>query len=163
MIEASQQKAAEANEPTLQEQLEAASEKRKAQQKAQKEAQQRAAQTARTEPNQDPALSAAQQRQLQALQSRDIAVKAHEMAHATAAAGLSGVPTYTYQTGPNGERFAIGGQVNIDMSPGRTPEETLTKASRILAAATAPPIRQVLTTTLQCRRREWQALLVLKS
>lgn len=141
MIEASQQNAAESKEPSLQDQLEKASEKRKAQQKAQQEAQQRAAQTAqaaRAEQSQDPALSAAQQRQLQALQSRDIAVKAHEMAHATAAAGLSGVPTYTYQTGPNGERFAIGGQVNIDMSPGRTPEETLTKASRILAAATAP-------------------------
>ena len=141
MIESSQQKAAVSNQPSLQDQLEEASEKRKAQQKAQQEAQQRAAQTAQTarsEQSQDPALSAAQQRQLQALQSRDIAVKAHEMAHAAAAAGLSGVPTYTYQTGPNGERFAIGGQVNIDMSPGRTPEETLTKASRILAAATAP-------------------------
>lgn len=46
--------------------------------------------------------------------------------------------SFTYETGPDGKRYAVGGEVGIDVSGGRTPEETLAKAERIRAAALAP-------------------------
>ncbi len=84
-------------------------------------------------------LSDAEQRQVAELKERDREVRAHEMAHVAAGAGLvTRGASYTYQTGPDGQRYAIGGEVGIDTSPGRTPEETLAKAERIRAAALAP-------------------------
>lgn len=75
---------------------------------------------------------------IESLKKRDAAVRAHETAHATAGGGLTGSPSYEYQTGPDGKRYAVGGHVSIDTSPGKTPEETLAKAAKIQAAATAP-------------------------
>jgi len=72
------------------------------------------------------------------LKSRDSAVRAHEMAHVAAAGGLAGAPSFSYQTGPDGQRYAIGGSVSIDTSPERKPEDTITKAQRIRSAALAP-------------------------
>ncbi len=73
------------------------------------------------------------------LQKRDREVRAHEMAHVAAGGGLvQGGATYTWETGPDGRRYAVGGEVQIDVSPGRTPEETLSKAQQISAAALAP-------------------------
>jgi hypothetical protein len=73
------------------------------------------------------------------LKQRDQKVRQHEMAHLTASGGLAqGGPNYTYQKGPDGQNYAIGGHVNIDISPGKTPTETLQKAQIIQAAATAP-------------------------
>lgn len=73
------------------------------------------------------------------LKARDTEVRQHEQAHLAAAGGLaiSGA-TYTYQRGPNGVNYAIGGEVQIDTSPGATPEETITRAASIQAAANAP-------------------------
>ena len=34
--------------------------------------------------------------------------------------------------------YAVGGEVNIDTSPGRTPQETIDKARQVQAAALAP-------------------------
>jgi hypothetical protein len=72
------------------------------------------------------------------LKARDSAVRAHEMAHVSAAGGLAGAPVYSYQTGPDGQRYAIGGSVSIDTSPERSPEDTSAKAQRIRSAALAP-------------------------
>lgn len=73
------------------------------------------------------------------LKSRDREVRAHEQAHVAAAGGLAqGGPSYTYQYGPDGQAYAVGGEVNIDTSPGRTPQETISKAKQIRAAALAP-------------------------
>ncbi|MTV37799.1 catalase [Duganella radicis] len=73
------------------------------------------------------------------LKARDTEVRQHEQAHMAAAGGLatSGA-TFTYQRGPNGVNYAIGGEVNIDTSPGATPEETIQRARTIQAAALAP-------------------------
>ncbi|WP_229217932.1 putative metalloprotease CJM1_0395 family protein [Rugamonas apoptosis] len=73
------------------------------------------------------------------LKARDTEVRQHELAHLAAAGGLavSGA-AYTYQRGPNGVDYAIGGEVHIDTSPGRTPEETIARARTIQAAALAP-------------------------
>jgi hypothetical protein len=80
-----------------------------------------------------------ERRQVDHLKQRDAHVRAHEQAHIAAAGSLyrSG-PHFTYKTGPDGERYAVGGDVKIDTSAGRTPEETVAKAARMRAAALAP-------------------------
>ncbi|UOD30747.1 catalase [Massilia violaceinigra] len=77
--------------------------------------------------------------QVDKLKSRDAEVRQHEQAHLAAAGGLalSGA-SYTYQRGPNGVNYAIGGEVQIDTSPGATPQETIARARAIAAAALAP-------------------------
>jgi hypothetical protein len=85
------------------------------------------------------ALSPEELAQLDKLKTRDREVRQHEQAHLSAAGGLaiSGA-SYTYQKGPDGVNYAIGGEVSIDTSPGRTPEETISRARAIRAAALAP-------------------------
>jgi len=83
-------------------------------------------------------LSAEQQRQVGALQRTDRAVRAHEQAHMAAGAGLVRGSSYSYESGPDKRRYAVAGEVSIDTSPGRTPEETIAKARQIRAAALAP-------------------------
>lgn len=76
---------------------------------------------------------------VRSLQARDQEVHAHEQAHLAAAGGLaSGGASYTYQKGPDGVDYAIGGEVSIDVSAGRTPEETIARAATVRAAALAP-------------------------
>lgn len=76
---------------------------------------------------------------IEKLKKRHAEVVRHEQAHVAAAGALyrSG-PHYNYTTGPDGKQYATGGHVNIDTSPGKTPEETIAKAARIRAAAMAP-------------------------
>jgi hypothetical protein len=73
------------------------------------------------------------------LKARDTAVKAHEQAHLSVAGDLatSGA-SYTYQQGPDGKQYAVGGEVNIDMSAEDSPEKTIAKMQRVIAAAMAP-------------------------
>lgn len=79
------------------------------------------------------------QRVLQALQTRDREVRAHEAAHLSAAVNLAtGGASFSYQTGPDGRQYAVGGEVSIDTSPGSSPDETIRKAQAIRRAATAP-------------------------
>ncbi|WP_426162513.1 putative metalloprotease CJM1_0395 family protein [Pseudoduganella sp. R-34] len=79
------------------------------------------------------------QAKIDQLKASDLKVRQHEQAHLAAAGSLatSGA-TYTYQRGPDGVNYAVGGEVNIDTSPGRTPEETIDKARQVQAAALAP-------------------------
>jgi hypothetical protein len=83
-------------------------------------------------------LSPEEQQMVRELEARDREVRAHEAAHVAAAGGLAGSPSYSFQTGPDNKQYAVGGEVSIDTSPGRTPEETVMKAARIRAAAVAP-------------------------
>ena len=81
-----------------------------------------------------------EQRMLTQLQQRDREVHAHEAAHLTAAGTLAmGGANFSYQTGPDGRRYAIGGEVQIDVSavPG-DPQATLAKSEQIHRAAMAP-------------------------
>jgi hypothetical protein len=78
--------------------------------------------------------------QLRQLKSRDLLVRAHEAAHLAAASGIvvSGA-SYSYQRGPDGVQYAIGGEVIIDTSKvAGDPNATLQKAQQIQAAALAP-------------------------
>ncbi len=84
-------------------------------------------------------LNPAEEDQKRRLQERDAEVRAHEIAHLSAAGSLAtGGMTLVYQTGPDGHQYAVGGSVKIDTSKGRTPEENIQKAQRIRAAALAP-------------------------
>lgn len=85
------------------------------------------------------ALPPEQQRQIDALAAVDRRVKAHEQAHMSVGADLvRGGPNYSYTTGPDGKRYAVAGEVRIDTSKGRAPEETIPKAQHIRATALAP-------------------------
>ena len=79
-----------------------------------------------------------QKMQVIELQRRDLEVRTHEAAHMSAGAGLTTGASYSYQRGPDDKMYAIGGEVGIDTSPGKTPEETLKKAAQIKRAALAP-------------------------
>lgn len=84
-------------------------------------------------------LSTSEQAQVSSLKARDAQVKQHERAHLAASAGInvSGA-SYTYARGPDGRNYAVGGEVRIDTSPGRSAEATLAKAEHIIDAALAP-------------------------
>lgn len=77
---------------------------------------------------------------IQQLKARDLEVKAHEQAHLGAGGQyVTSGASYVYQTGPDGNRYAIGGEVGIDTSPiAGNPEATLLKAQQVQAAAMAP-------------------------
>ena len=84
-------------------------------------------------------LSEAALAEISRLKARDIQVHQHEQAHLSAAAGLDvSNASFTYQRGPNGVNYAVAGEVKIDTTPGRTPEETLARAEMISQAALAP-------------------------
>jgi len=77
---------------------------------------------------------------LEQLKARDREVRAHEQAHLAAAGGLvRGGMAFSYQRGPDGRLYAIGGEVNIDTSMvAGDPQATLLKAQQIQRAALAP-------------------------
>ncbi len=84
-------------------------------------------------------LSPEEQAELDKLKARDAEVRTHEQAHVAAAGSLvRGGINYTYRTGPDGTRYAVGGSVSIDTSKADTPEATITKAQQIRRAALAP-------------------------
>lgn len=84
-------------------------------------------------------LSPEQQQEVAQLKARDAEVKSHEQAHIAAAAGLStSAPSFSYQTGPDGKKYAIGGEVSITTPQGNDPEENIRNARTLKAAALAP-------------------------
>ena len=88
----------------------------------------------------DLELDPEEQQQVAELKKRDREVRAHEQAHLAAAGPYaSGGPTYQFETGPDGNRYAVGGEVQIDTSPiPDDPEATIEKARVVRAAALAP-------------------------
>jgi hypothetical protein len=80
----------------------------------------------------------AEQQQLTELKQRDAEVRAHEQAHASLGGQYASSPRYEYERGPDGRRYAVGGEVSIDISEASTPEETIRKAQQVKAAALAP-------------------------
>lgn len=81
-----------------------------------------------------------EQRLVNELKMRDREVRNHEAAHMAAAAGLivRGA-NFSYQQGPDNKRYAVGGDVRIDVSPvAGDPEATISKSEQIRRAALAP-------------------------
>jgi hypothetical protein len=94
----------------------------------------------KADPTDPKNLSQEEHDQVKELKTRDREVKAHEQAHLAAAGPYArGGPSYEYQRGPDGKRYAVGGEVSIDTSPvSDDPEATIRKAQVIKRAATAP-------------------------
>lgn len=95
---------------------------------------------ASSDTSQNKELAQQQQQQIQQLKARDRVVRAHEAAHLAAGSGIvRGGAQFTFQRGPDGVQYAIGGEVKIDASEvAGDPEATLQKAEQIRAAALAP-------------------------
>jgi hypothetical protein len=95
--------------------------------------------TDKTDQSSRQTFSKEQQQEVKELAARDREVKAHEAAHKAAGGNLTGPASFSYTTGPDGKRYATGGEVSINTSemPG-DPQATLLKANRIRAAALAP-------------------------
>ncbi|GGY48178.1 hypothetical protein GCM10011297_21370 [Bacterioplanes sanyensis] len=78
-------------------------------------------------------------KQIQQLKQRDAEVRAHEQAHAAVGGNLAGAASFSYQRGPDGVRYAVGGEVSIDVSKvSGDPQATLEKMERVRRAALAP-------------------------
>lgn len=115
--------------------------------------------------------TAQQQRQIEnvltQLQARDREVKAHEQAHLnTAGQYATGGIKYTYQTGPNGQKYAIGGSVGIDTAPiAGDPQATIQKARVVQRAALAPaqPSSQDMSVAAQAAQMLMQAQIDLRT
>lgn len=83
-------------------------------------------------------LTEEEKRQVAELKQTDARVKAHERAHAAVGGQYAGAPSYDYIRGPDGQMYAVGGEVAIDISAESDPEATLQKATQVAAAALAP-------------------------
>lgn len=84
-------------------------------------------------------LDEAQLEELQELKARDREVRAHEQAHQAVGGQYAGAISYTYQRGPDGNQYAVGGEVSIDVAPVEgDPQATVEKMRKVRAAAMAP-------------------------
>jgi hypothetical protein len=73
------------------------------------------------------------------LKQTDAETKRHEQAHAAAGGQYERSPSYSYQTGPDGKQYAIGGEGSIDVSPiDGDPDATIRMMQQVKAAALAP-------------------------
>lgn len=80
-----------------------------------------------------------EQQQIAELKARDAEVRAHEAAHATVGGSHAGAPSFTYQSGPDGKKYAVGGEVSVDLSRvSGDPQATIQKMRQVHAAALAP-------------------------
>ncbi|QRK77785.1 putative metalloprotease CJM1_0395 family protein [Shewanella sp. LZH-2] len=80
-----------------------------------------------------------QKAQIDELKARDTEVKAHEHAHASVGGQYAQSPSFKYEKGTDGKRYATDGEVQIDVSivPG-DPLATINKMKQVYAAAMAP-------------------------
>jgi hypothetical protein len=84
-------------------------------------------------------LSEDELKMIEDLKARDLEVRAHEQAHKSVGGQYTGAISFSYQAGPDGKRYAVGGEVPIDVSPiPGDPQATITKMTIVSAAATAP-------------------------
>ena len=85
-------------------------------------------------------LTEEEKRQVTELKQRDSEVRAHEAAHmAAGGAYVRGGASFSYQTGPDSGRYAVGGEVSIDTAPvSDDPEATIRKMRTVRSAALAP-------------------------
>ncbi len=96
---------------------------------------------AKKQKNQEKSVEAeekADEEKIQELKDRDQEVRTHEQAHAAVGGQYAGAPSYEFETGPDGNRYAVGGEVSIDVSEEKDPEDTISKMQVVRAAALAP-------------------------
>ena len=88
----------------------------------------------------DQTLTQAELRLVNELKQTDREVKQHEMAHIAAGGRyITSGANFTYKRGPDGQNYAVGGEVSIDTSPvPGDPQATIDKMRQIRSAALAP-------------------------
>lgn len=98
---------------------------------------------------------------LEQLKARDREVRTHEQAHMAAAGPYAkGGINYEYESGPDGNKYAVGGHVDIDVSPiSGDPAATIQKAQVVQKAALAPaePSAQDRSVAAEAAKMEAQA------
>jgi hypothetical protein len=85
-----------------------------------------------------PELDEAARQVVREMATRDREVRAHEAAHAAVGGHLAGSASFSFETGPDGQSYAVAGEVPIQMGEGGTPEQRIANARRVRAAALAP-------------------------
>ncbi|MEI6894029.1 MAG: putative metalloprotease CJM1_0395 family protein [Colwellia sp.] len=76
---------------------------------------------------------------IQQLQEIDKEVRAHELAHASMGGASTGSPSYTFEVGPDGKKYAVSGEVPVDLtSVPNDPQATIDKMQKVYASALAP-------------------------
>ena len=84
-------------------------------------------------------LSEEELRLLEELKTTDREVRQHELAHQIAGGQYTGAASYQYERGPDGQRYAVAGEVPIDYGP--VPGDaraTIDKMQQVISAALAP-------------------------
>jgi len=81
-----------------------------------------------------------EKREVEELKTRDAEVRAHEQAHVAAGgAFVQGGASFSYETGPDGKRYAVSGEVQIDTAEVKgDPRATIRKMNQVRKAALAP-------------------------
>ena len=106
-------------------------------------------------------LSARDKRVLEELKAEDTAVREHERAHLAAAGQyVRGGANYQYEIGPDGNRYAVHGEVQIEASEvPNNPSGTIQKMQIVRRAALAPrdPSPQDQRVAAQASRAEMEA------
>ena len=88
---------------------------------------------------QAPRLNESDLKLLSQLKARDREVRAHEAAHQAAGGQHAGAMALTYEQGPDGVQYAVGGEVPISVSAvSGNPQATVEKMRTVRAAAMAP-------------------------
>lgn len=77
-------------------------------------------------------------KEVRGLRERDREVRMHERAHSAVGGQYADAPSYEYESGPDGKRYAVDGEVSIDVSAENTPADTIRKMLQVKAAALAP-------------------------
>jgi len=89
--------------------------------------------------NKSSSLNEEEKKQVAQLKKIDREVRAHEQAHKNSGGQYAGSASYGYQVGPDGKRYAVSGEVPIDIAPIEgDPAATVAKMTVIAAAALAP-------------------------
>lgn len=95
--------------------------------------------TEKSELTKEKDLTPEQKQEVAKMQKTDADVKAHEQAHKAAAGGLNtSAANYQYEEGPDGNKYAVAGDVSISYREGSDPEENLRNAQALKRAALAP-------------------------
>lgn len=91
------------------------------------------------EPSSPGGLTEAEEEVVAELRRADQEVRRHEAAHAAAGGPYAGAPRYTFERGPDGQLYAVAGEVSIDTAPvDGDPAATIQKLQTVRAAALAP-------------------------
>ncbi|MFT3931872.1 MAG: putative metalloprotease CJM1_0395 family protein [Spongiibacteraceae bacterium] len=83
-------------------------------------------------------LTDAEEQEIRELAVIDREVRAHEAAHQAVGGSLAGAASFRFAIGPDGKRYAVGGEVPITIATSDDPQLTIRNARQVRAAALAP-------------------------